>query len=176
MTIPEISLFLILLTPLFTIAQDNGRSDIDSIAGRLIRNLRSNPKEKILLQTDRQVYGAGETVWFKAYLVDSLNSRLTSKSKILFVDLVDDKDSLLTQLLLHADRLKTDGAIVLNDSLSEGYYWLRAYTRKMIDENVGNIVLQPVYVVNPKNKNGSTSSYDVNNTEAAKDVRPLLDV
>src|SRR4051812_18149123 len=102
-------LLAIFLIPLFTIAQDKGTSDIDSIAERVIQNLRSNVKEKIFLQTDRSVYGVGETLWFKAYIVDSLSNRLTAKSKILFVDLVDDRDSLLTQLLLHADRLKTDG-------------------------------------------------------------------
>jgi len=48
--------------PLFTIAQNNSTSDIDSIAGRLIKNLRSNTKEKILLQTDLEtsVYPAGD--------------------------------------------------------------------------------------------------------------------
>jgi hypothetical protein len=52
----------------------------------------------------------GESIWFKAYIIDSLNNKLAHKSKILFVDLVDEKDSLLTQLLLLAGRLKTDGA------------------------------------------------------------------
>jgi hypothetical protein len=109
----------------------------------------------------------GESIWFKAYIIDSLNNKLAHKSKILFVDLVDDKDSLLTQLLLPAERLKTDGAILLSGSLYEGYYWLRAYTRKMIEKNVGSISIQPVYIVNPKKKSGSTLSHDVNNTTEA---------
>jgi len=169
-------LFVFILIPGFCVAQDKGLLDIDSIAGRLIKNLRSDFREKILLQTNKQVYGAGETIWFKAFLIDSLNNRLTDKSKILFVDLVDDKDSLIAQVLLQADKLQTNGAIALSDSSYEGYYWLRAYTRKMINKNINTISVQPVYVVNPKKKNGSAFSEVDNNAEAAKDIQPVLDI
>jgi hypothetical protein len=37
----------------------------------------------------------------------------------------------------------------------------------MIEENVGSISIQPVYIVNPKKKSGSTLSHDVNNTTEA---------
>ncbi|HXL57886.1 MAG TPA: hypothetical protein VN958_16605, partial [Chitinophagaceae bacterium] len=169
-------LLVFILIPVFCFAQDKGLSDIDSIAGRLIKNLRSDFSEKILLQTNKQVYGAGETIWFKAFLIDSLNNRLTDKNKILFVDLVDDKDSLIAQVLLQADKLKTNGAIGLSDSSYEGYYWLRAYTRKMINKNINTISVQPVYIVNPKKKNGSSFSEADNNAEVAKDIQPVLDI
>jgi hypothetical protein len=169
-------LFVFILIPVCCFAQDKAVSDIDSVAGQLIKNMRSNVKEKILLQTNKQVYGIGERIWFKAYVIDSLHNRLTNKSKILFVDLVDEKDSIVSQLFLHADKLKTNGAIVLNDSSLHGYYWLRAYTKKMIDENTNNIAMRPLYVINNKMKNDLQDSFGNDGASGVTDTKPLLDI
>src|SRR5215471_11867856 len=150
--------------PVFCLAQDNSVSDIDAIAGKLVKNLRDNAKEKILLQANKHIYGTGEKIWFKAYIVDSLNNRLDNSDKILYVDLVDERDSGITNLLLHADKFKTDGAIQIADSSLQGFYWLRAYTKNIIEGNINNIGLQPVYILNGKTKIGLS---DPNENNAA---------
>ncbi len=171
-------LFILILIPVCTIAQEKSNDDINTIVKKLMTNLRSGSREKIFLQTDKQVYGAGETIWFKAYLVDSLNNRLTNRSKTLFVDIVNEKDSIISQLLLHADRLRTDGAISLNASLPDGYYWLRAYTSEMINGNIDNILVHPLYILNPGNKNGSVNYSDhiEKGLSGMSDTSILLDI
>ncbi|HXL58673.1 MAG TPA: hypothetical protein VN958_20565, partial [Chitinophagaceae bacterium] len=169
-------LFALIIIPVFCFSQDNSVTDIDSIAGQLVKNLRSIVKEKVLLQTNKQVYGIGERIWFKAYVIDSLHNRLTNKSKILFVDLVDEKDSIISKLFLHADKLKTNGAIILNDSLLHGYYWLRAYTKKMIDENTNNIAIRPLYVINNKIKNDLQDPFGNDVASGVNDTKLLLDI
>jgi hypothetical protein len=76
---------------------------VESITASLITKLRQKDKEHILLQTDKKIYAQGETIWFKA---DSLKNRVTYNNKILYVDLVNDKDSVISELLLHADILR----------------------------------------------------------------------
>lgn len=116
-----------------------------------VTNIRNANSEKVLLETDRKVYAAGEKIWFNAYLVRSLNNRLDTTSKNLFIDLVDDNDKTVKQLVLNVYSLHTDGAITLGDSLPTGYYWLRGYTQHMLNADSGAICVQPLYIKNLAN-------------------------
>ncbi len=150
-----------LLFSLHSNLQSQSTKDIDSIAGHLITNLRSKNSEKILLQTDRSVYYAGETIWFKALPVNALNNTLTNRAKILFVDLVDNKDSVKNRLILNAGKFLTDGAFVLRDSLHAGNYWLRAYDQNILDDGFEYVALLPVYVIHPKNMPGQDAGINM---------------
>ncbi len=46
-----------------------------------------NGLEKIYVQTDRPMYFPGETIWFKAYVVDNDNT-VTSKSEVMYLQLI----------------------------------------------------------------------------------------
>jgi len=140
----------LLFSGLFVVchAQSAAYNVVDSIAGHFIKSIAKFDKEKVILQTDRKVYAAGEKIWFKAFLVHTLNNRLDTTSKNLFVDLVDDSDRLVKQLVLNAVRLQTDGAITLNDALPTGYYWLRGYTQNILQTDSTGICVQPLYIKN----------------------------
>lgn len=148
-----------------TFAQSEN-SGIDSLAGNLVKCIRSGDKDKILLNTDRNIYAAGETVYFKAYPTDALRNHLRTSPKKLYVDLVDKDDNVLSQLLLNAAAMKTNGDFKLNDSLKEGFYWLRAYTKQMIDDNIEGIGITPVYVVNAARRQSANmnTTHSINTT------------
>ncbi|HET6256309.1 MAG TPA: Plug domain-containing protein [Puia sp.] len=131
----------------------NGQSSLDDLAGKFIKYVRADRKEKVIVLTDKPFYSAGETIWLKAWCLDSLSNRFLYLSKNLFVDLVDDEDSVISQLLLNIPARKTAGKILLPASLGEGYYWLRAYTGRMLNGDSGRIFVKPVYVVNPSKPN-----------------------
>ena len=113
-----------------------------------INSIRSGDNEKVLLQTDRRVYAAGEKIWFKAFVLHTLNNRLDTASKNLFVDLVSDNDITIKQLVLNAAALRTNGAIALPDSLPTGYYWLRCYTQHILKTDSSGIFVQPLFIKN----------------------------
>ena len=73
---------------------------------------------------------------------------LQRKPKTIFVDLVNDSDTVIKQLLLNAAMLKTNGSIALSETLEEGYYWLRSYTGNMAAANTQDIGIVPIYIVN----------------------------
>ena len=136
------------------------QSSLDSLAGRFVRHIRSDKKEKLIILTDKTFYLAGENIWLKAWCLDSLSNRFLTVSKNLYVDLVNDKDSIISQLLFNIPRRRTGGMILLPSSLPEGYYWLRAYTARILREDSGRIFVKPVYVVNTgKPDPGSLSAY-----------------
>jgi len=125
-----------------------GFNTADTLAMHFVKSIRATDKEKVMLQTDRKVYAAGEKIWFKAFVLHTLNNRLDTMSKNLFVDLVNDDDVVIKQLVLNAATLHTDGAILLGDSLSTGYYWLRGYTQNILQTDSSAICVQPLYVKN----------------------------
>ncbi|CAN5704879.1 Plug domain-containing protein [soil metagenome] len=132
------------------VAQDNV-SELESIAAPLINSWRAVKNEKVLLETDKKYFLPGETVWFKVYISDSLTNKITYNTKTLFADLVDEKDSVISQVLLHGGSANVHGNILLPDSLPGGFYWLRAYTRKNISENNTSIGLQAIFVADKNN-------------------------
>ncbi|MFI5157099.1 MAG: hypothetical protein ACHQEM_12985, partial [Chitinophagales bacterium] len=155
--------FLISLLPSVAKSQDfHSPLGIERVAADWIKNIRNLSTEKILLHTDKTIYGPNENIWFKAYIVDSLNEKPKTIQGLLYVDLVDESNKPVSQVFLRADQLQTSGSIFLTDSLLSGYYWLRAYTRFDPKTGQSNSSIQPILLINPRSplshQAGKTSS------------------
>ncbi len=132
-----------------TIAQAN-IEHIDSLAGRFIKNLRKDYSEKILLQTNKSVFVAGEELWMKAWVINNLSHKFYKHSQTLYADIVNEHDAVISQVLLNLPSEKTEASIKISESTQEGYYWLRLFTNNMIKNDTSSILVVPLYVVNPK--------------------------
>ncbi len=102
---------------------------LDKIVAKFESFQQHSPQEKAYLHLDRPYYSVGETIWFKAYLINSGSHTADSVSKTLYVDLVDKATGKV--VLLKKNELKGglgEGDLVLKDSLKAGEYLLRAYT------------------------------------------------
>jgi TonB-dependent SusC/RagA subfamily outer membrane receptor len=89
------------------------------------------PQEKIHLHMDKPYYAIGDNIWFKAYVVTAEKNELSDLSKILYVELINDKDSVKQSLALPLEMGLAWGDFSLTDSLKEGNYRIRAYTNWM---------------------------------------------
>ncbi|WP_316802670.1 carboxypeptidase-like regulatory domain-containing protein [Pedobacter nototheniae] len=89
------------------------------------------PQEKVHLHMDKPYYAIGDDIWFKAYVTNSKTQGPSTISKILYVELINEKDSVKRQLKLPLMGGITWGDFKLTDSLGEGNYRIRAYTRYM---------------------------------------------
>ena len=141
--------FIILSFSLFactvrTLAQSQFTDSVSAVFTKFIQT--SSDKSTVLL-TNRNIYMAGEPIWFRAYNVITRNGTPDLTSKNLFADLVDEKDSIIEQLVLDNKNLHTDGAFDLPRSIPTGFYWIRCYTARQL-ANKSDIFLHPVYVVN----------------------------
>src|SRR5580658_3257123 len=144
---------LLLAAGLTVAVAANGQSSLDELAGKFVKYVRADRKEKLIVLTDKPFYSAGENIWLKAWCLDSLSNRFIYLSKNLFVDLVDDKDSVISQVLFNIPERKTSGKILLPATLDEGYYWLRAYTGRMLKEDSSRMLVKPIFVANPNKPN-----------------------
>ncbi|MEY2646083.1 MAG: hypothetical protein RL158_59, partial [Bacteroidota bacterium] len=127
-----------------------GIERIDSLAGRFIKNLRKEYSEKLLVQTNKQVFIVGEELWLKAWPINHLSHKYYKHSQTLYVDLVNEKDSAVSNLLLNIPSERTEAKINLSDKIKEGQYWLRLYTANMAKRDTASILVIPIYIINPK--------------------------
>ena len=157
----KIICFLSFLSSAEAFSQTPAFVSIDSLAGQFIKSIRSEYREKIFLQTDKWFYVAGEDLRFRSYCINSLSHKISRHSKTVFVELVDDKDSSISQFFLDNSKLRLEGNILLSPNLHEGYYWLRAFTRLMLAQDSTNIFVQPICIFNSKNRTSSLNEPEV---------------
>lgn len=89
------------------------------------------PQEKVYLHLDKPYYTIGDDIWFKAYVLNTKTQEPTDISKILYIELINEKDSLKRLVKLPLMGGITWGNFKLTDSLGEGNYRVRAYTNYM---------------------------------------------
>ncbi|KQS41309.1 carboxypeptidase-like regulatory domain-containing protein [Pedobacter sp. Leaf194] len=88
-------------------------------------------QEKVYLHLDKPYYAIGDDIWFKAYVVNGKTQTPSNISKILYVELINEKDSLKKLIKLPIMGGISWGDFKLTDSLGEGNYRIRAYTNYM---------------------------------------------
>ena len=90
-----------------------------------------NAQEKVYLHLDKPYYAIGDDIWFKAYTINAKTGLPSTISGLLYVELINERDSVTKQLKLPMRSGITWGDFKLTDSLSEGNYRVRAYTQWM---------------------------------------------
>ncbi len=87
--------------------------------------------EKVYLQVDRDIYYAGDDIWFKAYLIDALDRLLTDHSSNLHVELISPSLKIISDRIIRLDNGLGNGDFKLPDDIRSGRYRIRAYTNYM---------------------------------------------
>ena len=98
-------------------------------------------RELVYLQTDKGIYETGEDLWFKIYVMDAQSLALSERSKTLFVEMLNAKDSIVWQEKYPVLSGIAEGHMYIDKDLKEGDYRIHAYTRF----SFLNDTLRPVY-------------------------------
>ncbi|MEJ2901340.1 carboxypeptidase-like regulatory domain-containing protein [Pedobacter panaciterrae] len=122
------SFFVVILVLAF-IPRDN--DPVDKLITSLQKWVETNPQEKVYLHTDKPYYAVGDTIWFKAYVTMGSRHKPSTHSGIVYVDLINEKDSIQKTLKLQLTKGMSAGDLILADDFKEGSYRLRAYTQWM---------------------------------------------
>ncbi len=121
------------------------------LVSRLNDHLRRSPIEKLYLHQDRTIYYAGEMIWLKVY--QFVSSQATSVSKVVYVDLVNEKGTIIIQAKYPIANGQYAGNIVIPDNIPTGHYFLRAYTRWMQNFETSGIFCRELLVYGVKDNN-----------------------
>jgi len=123
-------------------AQTNAESIIPTFA----QYIGSNPVEKIYLHLDKPYYAAGEDMYFRAYLTDIHLKSENVPSRIIYIELSDEKKQLVKRTLLYSEQNEYAGQIELPDSLPSAHYQLRAYTNWMRNAGEDYFYHRDIYI------------------------------
>ncbi|HWW40694.1 hypothetical protein, partial [Pedobacter sp.] len=128
-------LFFVLCGPLFfpdlSFGQLSPKSPLNQFLSDINLNNDSLAVEKLYIQTDKPSYMAGDTLWFKGYLLQASLQNYSTKSGILYLELVNDSNRLLQRIMVPVYNGMTTGYIPMDSDKPEGNYTLRAYTSWM---------------------------------------------
>ncbi|MBL7745128.1 MAG: hypothetical protein JNN00_16760 [Chitinophagaceae bacterium] len=117
--------------------------DID--AGIVKYAEKYNP-EKTYLHYDKPAYAAGETIWFKAYMMSEVFP--ADESKSLYVDWIDDKGNLLQHTVSPIVDAVTNGQFEIPTEYRGNYIYVRAYTKWMLNFDSAFLYSKTIRIIN----------------------------
>jgi len=124
--ITYVMLFLLLT---YTSFAQNTDSGINKLAEQFNSLPKKQASDLVYLQTSKGIYETQEDVWFKAYVLDAQYFTPSAKSKILFVQLINNvSNKPVWEEKYEIENGFVDGHLFLSDTLSEGNYTLAAYS------------------------------------------------
>lgn len=117
------------LISIFLVQFVNAQISIDSAISVYKNNY---PQEKIVLQTDKDLYTSGETIWLKTWC--TLDGIPTYLSRIIYVDLVDANGVVVVKKMYKADSLSSAaGDLDISNDFKSGNYVINAYSLWMLN-------------------------------------------
>ena len=138
---------LILLATLFSFTITNPFDDIFNFFDKYQKSLRP---DKVFVHTDKLSYSTEDTIWYKLYLVDGIDHLIDSKSKVVTIELINEKKQIIQTRKQYVDKIGTSGDFILDRSYKSGRYTLRAYTNFMKNQNRDYFFTQEFNVIDNK--------------------------
>src|SRR5688500_5049690 len=107
-----------LTTLLITVSSFSGRfRNVDDLLRKIDTYNKLNPQEKLYVHFDRETYAPGDTMYIKAYLINAYDNTPSLRSRVLYIDLMDDKDSVDRSLRLPVENGIAWGSIPFSDTM-----------------------------------------------------------
>lgn len=120
----------------------SGAQNIDTA---LARYSESYGTEKLYLHYDKATYAAGETVWFKAYLMEGLYPALQSKT--LYIDWIGEKGEVLSHHVLPLVDGTSNGQFEIPVAYKGTAVHVRGYTRWMLNFDSAFLYTKDIRVI-----------------------------
>ena len=151
-------LFILIFFVLFTGAEYSSANGVSP-------NLPLRDREKVRLFTDRNLYAAGEEIFFSADL--AVND---SRESVIYVELITPEGDKIKSGKFKSEKGIASGCLAIPEDLFTGFYYVRAYTREMRNAGPGSYDYVPVKVINPAKNDILVSGKEY--TGIASSVKP----
>jgi hypothetical protein len=114
------------------------------------------PQEKIHIHFDKESYLPGETIWFKAYLLEE--NLPSNRSTNFYAALYDEKGKMVQQHISPVFNSSTDGHFIVPDSLQSAQLICRAYTTWMLNFDTAMLFTQVIRIINSTTQSGNNET------------------
>lgn len=120
--------------------------NIDSTINQYATNYA---QERIYLQYDKSTYVPGETLWFKAYLMENIFPAETG-SKTLYTDWTDDKGNVLSHVVSPVQGATTNGQFDIPANYAGKFIHVKAYTKWMLNFDTAFLYEKDILILSAK--------------------------
>lgn len=155
-----ISVFLFFILNLF--AQNQPDSEENQLTGF----------QKLYVQTDREIYFLGDTIWLSAYLLDGKTHVPVKDDQNLYIDIIDSSGVILKSEVFPVYKGFSEGNIPLTDTLMVGNVVFRAYTNYLRNFDDDWFFYQSMTV--ERTKNSMEIQNEIKPENNAPDVEPVV--
>lgn len=121
-----------------------------SLGSSLFSAERNQPLEQVSLQTDRDLYLVGETIWFTASCFLENRGGPSPISQILYVELYNAEHKTFVQEKFKLKDGLVSGILHIPEELPTAYYFIRAYTMYLRNFPAENYFTTALTIVNPE--------------------------
>ncbi len=129
----------------------------------------SGKGERVYVHTDRDIYIAGENVFFKLYLIDDSTHRLSGINSIAYLILRSRTSSAIAKIRFRVTAGTAYGTVLLPDTLSSGPYQIVAFTNWMRNEGEESFFSKEIFIANRFDKN-LTALDSISGTTGTRDA------
>ena len=130
--------------------------------------------EKIYIQTDKPFYALDETIWFAGYLVNGITHTKSTKSWVVYVEIINDKDSIMNKKKLFTNDISLSGDFKIDKDWKAGNYLLRAYTNYMRNDDQAYFFQKEIRILSTEENIESQSPENKLKSEALITEKPDL--
>lgn len=103
--------------------------------------------EKIYIHYDKSNYIAGETIWFKAYIMDGILP--STKSTVLCIELINDSGRTVQKKIISINGSVGVGEFELPKATRQGSYTVKAFTRTLMNFGFERFYYKSIHIYNP---------------------------
>ncbi|RWY50387.1 hypothetical protein [Mucilaginibacter gilvus] len=146
MKITIASLFAVMLFTTSSVFAQQDTSFLIKTLNSYKKTADAAPVEKVYLHLDKPNYLPGDTLWFKAYVVAGKTNQLSDISGVLYTELINASDSVISRVVSEINSGITWGDLTLSSNLKRGSYHIRAYTNWMRNAGADFFYDQPLSI------------------------------
>ena len=111
-------------------------------------------QEKTYLHYDKSTYATGETIWYKAYIMNGISA--DDESKTFYVDWTDDKGKLLSHSIIPVMYATAAGQFDIPADYPGKYIHVKAYTKWMLNFDSAFLYNKDIRILSKINNSSST--------------------
>ena len=141
--------FIVMLSFLFlNLAPQEQDNFISEITKKFQRFSRVVPREKVYVQLNKTIFKPNELLWFKAYIVESLQHKPSDISKDINIKLIDETGQVVFKDRYSIKNGFAQGTVKLSKSMKEGIYTVVGYSNWMQNGSEQDVFHQQITLVN----------------------------
>ncbi|ANE51622.1 hypothetical protein [Flavisolibacter tropicus] len=104
-------------------------------------------QEKMYVHFDKPVYSSGETIWFKAYLLNSNSSLSTSTN--FYAELLNEEGTVVERKVYPIFESSATGSFDIPQQTKSNHLLFRAYTTWMLNFDTAFLFTKPINILHP---------------------------